>query len=306
MRKKLLALLLCALLLLPGALAEEAAPILEVHQLVLGYADGYFIRCGDIEIMIDGGKTGPGASGELVLAPLRELGATQLDAYIVTHWHLDHCGNVNDILEAFGTADTLVFSPSPRVFKDFAPLTAGEYVQMKMDDVVTIGPLKLTCVGPENGGRFGNTNPDSLNFMLEYGTRRMLFTGDYANSRGIFGRYADFCRDVDLLKFPHHGGEPYEIKPGAVDVTNPDYVLVPSMLNPYKIWRYMQDCGADTLQENVLTQRAGHIVVLTDGGGYFEVLIQQNPADYAPKVNESPWTQLSSDSGVLFLQIFNI
>ncbi len=281
--KKLLALLLCALLLLPGAFAEDTAPVLEIHQLAIGYADGYFIRCGDTEIMIDGGKIGQGVSSDFVLTPLRELGVTQLDAYIVTHWHLDHCGNVNDILAAYGAADTVVYSPSPRVFEDFAPLVTGVHAQMKLDDVVNIGPLKLTCVGPENGGRFGNTNPDSLNFMLEYGTRRMLFTGDYANSRAIYNRYADFCRDVDLLKFPHHGGEPYEIKPGAVSVTNPDYVLVPSTLNPYKIWRYLQDSGADTPQENVLTQRAGHIVVVTDGGERFEVRRDQTLADYAPK-----------------------
>lgn len=283
MLKKFFAWLFCALLLLPCGGAEEAAPVLEIHQLEIGYADGYLIRCGDIEIMIDGGKIGKGASSELVMGPMRELGVTQLDAYIVTHWHLDHCGNVNDILAAFGTAETVVYSPSPQAFEDFAPLATGTHVQMKLDDVVNIGPLKLTCVGPENGGRFGNTNPDSLNFMLEYGTRRMLFTGDYANSRAIYNRYADFCRDVDLLKFPHHGGEPYEIKPGAAGVVNPDYVLVPSTINPYKIWRYLQDCGADTLRENVLTQRAGHIVVLTDGGERFEVLGGQNPADYAPK-----------------------
>ena len=44
--KKIIALLL-VLLMIPVAFAEETAPIMEVHQFNLGYADGYFIRCGD-------------------------------------------------------------------------------------------------------------------------------------------------------------------------------------------------------------------------------------------------------------------
>ena len=54
--KKFLIVLL-AVMVLPFAHAEEAAhdtPLLEIHQMQLGYADGYFLRCGDIEIMIDG------------------------------------------------------------------------------------------------------------------------------------------------------------------------------------------------------------------------------------------------------------
>ncbi len=283
MLKKFLALLLCAMMPLPFAQAEEAAPpLLEIHQMALGYTDGYFIRCGDIEIMIDGGKVLEGANSELVLAPMRELGVTELDAYIITHWHLDHCGNANDILAEFGTAETAVYSPAPDVLKDYAPLANGYHVQMKLDDVVQIGPLTFTCVGPENGGRRGNTNPDSLNFMLQYGARRILFTGDYANSRGIYNRYADFCRDIDLLKFPHHGGEPFELKTGAAGVLNPQWVLVPSTMNPYKIWRYMQDCGVDIPKENVITMRSGHVVVVTDGGERFEVRTEQVAADYAP------------------------
>ena len=86
--KKFLSLLFVMLMLLPAAIAEEeaaSAPLLEVHQFVLGYADGYFIRLGDIEIMVDGGKPVPFAKNDDVVNNLRALGATTLDAYIVTH-----------------------------------------------------------------------------------------------------------------------------------------------------------------------------------------------------------------------------
>ena len=292
--KKLLSLLFVLMMMLPAAVAEEeAAPLMEVHQMVLGYADGYFIRVGDIEIMIDGGKPVPFANNDDVVNNLIALGATELDMYIVTHWHLDHCENVNAVLERFGTPETAVYSPSetvPEKINDgknlernlyVSPLANGVYRQMKQGDVFQIGPLTITCIGPANGGRYGKANADSLNFVIQYGTRRMLFTGDYAASGNINKVYADICKDVDVLKFPHHGGQPIEIGKNAVRTVSPEYVLVPSDLNNYPIYSYLRDNGADTARENVLTMREGHIVILTDGADYLEAKTNQNPADYA-------------------------
>ena len=294
--KKLLALLLCVLLPFSAARAEAAAeaPILEVHQMVLGYADGYYIRCGDVEIMIDGGKPVPFAKNEDVQNCLRALGADRLDLYIVTHWHLDHCENVNPVLAEFGTPETIVYSPAPEVPAfirnergelQVAPLANGVHRQMKTGDVITIGDMTITCVGPENGGRNGRNNPDSLNFVLQYGTRKMLFTGDYASSKLIRTTYAELCANVDVLKFPHHGGEPYQITNPAMAVVSPSYVLMPSMLNNYKLFTALNECGVDIPREHVLGQREGHVVILTDGGAYLEAKTQQEPADYAPKAN---------------------
>lgn len=294
--KKLIALLLCLLLPLAAAMAETAAeaPLLEVHQLMLGYADGYYIRCGDVEMLIDGGKENTYAKDHVVLDQLRDLGADKLDVYIVTHWHLDHCGNVNPILAAYGTQETVVYSPAPELPNvillekgqwPIAPLSNGVHRQMITGDVVTLGDLTLTCIGPKNGGRNGRHNPDSLNIVLQYGTRRMLFTGDYASSNLINTTYAELCSQVDVLKFPHHGSEPYCIGDKALRRTAPTYVLVPSQMNNYSLYMHLNNLGVKIPRENVLTQRGGHTVILTDGGDYLEAKTQQNPADYAPKTN---------------------
>lgn len=288
--KKIIALLL-VLLMIPAAFAEEAAPILELHQFNLGYADGYFIRCGDIEIMIDGGNPNPDAPTDDVVNTLRALGCNNLDVYIATHWHLDHCMNMNSILAAFGTDATVTYGPSAEPVDvienegkkyDLGLLTVGAYQQMKVDDVIQIGPMTLTCIGPDEMGQNGRGNADSLNFVIQYGTRRMLFTGDYAQSGEINKRYPELCKDVDVLKFPHHGGKPYMIGDIACRNTSPEYVLVPSQLNNYQIWQFIRNNGVDIKRDNVLTNRAGHVVILTDGGDYMEALSDQNPADYAP------------------------
>ena len=290
--KKIIALLFVLMLLPIASLAEEASPILEVHQMNLGYADGYFIRCGDIEMMIDGGNPNPKSPTDDVVNTLRALGCTELDVYIVTHWHLDHCMNMNSILAAFGGDATVTYGASdvpPDVIENegreypLGPVVKGTYQQMKVDDVLQVGPLTITCIGPDEMSQNGRSNPDSLNFVIQYGTRRMLFTGDYAQSGEINKRYPELCKDVDVLKFPHHGGEPYLIGNIACRNVSPEYVLVPSQLNNYRIYQFLRNNGVPIERDNVLTNRAGHVVLLTDGGEYIEALTEQNPADWAPK-----------------------
>ena len=287
---KLAACLLALLLCLPAWAEDAAEPILQVHQMMIGCADGYLIRVGDVEIMVDGGNADPRQPTDEVVEYLRAAGVQRLDAYIITHWHLDHCMNMNDILAAFGDAETVVYSPADRVPDEvfngtvtvkIAPMVTGVHQQMKMDDVLEMGGVTITCIGPEKLSMNGGCNADSLNFVLQYGTRRMLFTGDFAQSRPINTTYADLCREVDVLKFPHHAIQPFEIGTQAIRTVRPDHVLVPGVVNKYKVWDFADDNGVKFPKENVYTNADGHVVILTDGGEYFEVRTQQQPADYA-------------------------
>lgn len=288
--KKLLTLLML-LLLCPFALAEET-PVLEVHQMALGFADGYLIRLGDVEIVVDGGNSDPTKPTDDVLRYLREAGVGTLDAYIASHWHLDHCMNMNLILDEFGDENTLVYGVSETVPESIFNGTVsvpiggpvkGTYHQMKMDDVVTIADLTFTCIGPRKVDYGGQSNVDSLNFVMEYGTRKFLFTGDFAQSGCINEEYRELCADVDVLKFPHHGSEPYEVGNKAMKVLSPEYILIPGVANKYKIWNDYDNNAIKFPRDNIYTMADGHVVILTDGAEYFEALTGQNPADYAPQ-----------------------
>lgn len=174
MKKQLLAALLLLTLLLPFAAAEEkteaeqALPMLELHQVNLGCADGYLIRFGNTTVLIDGGEAWPNKPERLFPQYLEAVGVTHVDVYIVTHWHLDHCMNVNYILERWGGGSTVVYGASAEVNPDYAPLANGAvYQQMKDGDELTIGGwLTVNCVGPETVKNNGNQNMDSLNFVL--------------------------------------------------------------------------------------------------------------------------------------------
>lgn len=290
--KKLISLLL-ALLLCPAALAEEV-PVLEVHQMALGFADGYLIRMGDIEIVVDGGNPEPQKPTDDVLRYLRDAGVDTLDAYIATHWHLDHCMNMNLILDAFGDENTQVFGVTEKVpdkifngsvTVEIGGPVQGVYQQMKMDDVLTFGNMTITCIGPRKVNSKGEANADSLNFVLAYGARKFLFTGDFAQSGCINNEYRELCANVDVLKFPHHGHEPFEVGNKAMKVLSPTYVLVPGVASQYKLWNNYDNVGVKFPLKNVLTNAEGHVVILTDGAERFDVLTHQNPADFAPQIN---------------------
>lgn len=293
MRKtaSLLCLLLC--LLLGAATAETAdAPVLEVHQIMLGCADGYLIRLGDFTLLLDGGNANPKLPTDDTVDYLRAAGVDTLDACIITHWHLDHCMSLNKVLAEFGTAETVVYSPADRVPESIfngtvtvqiGPLVTGVHRQMKMGDRMEAGGMTITCVGPEQLRMNGGCNADSLNLLLAYGERRILFTGDFAQSSCISGAYRELCAQADVLKFPHHGIQPYEIGTTALRTVSPAYVLVPGVANKYQIWDFADDVNVKFPKEHVYTNADGHVVILTDGGAYFEVRTQQNPADYTPK-----------------------
>lgn len=287
-------LLACLVCLCAPALAEEEQEpeLLEVHQMMIGCADGYLIRLEDFNLLIDGGNANPKKPTDDVVNYLRDAGVTKLDAVIITHWHLDHCMNLNKALEAFGTADTVVYSPGSRVPEEIdngsvvvkvGPMVTGTHQQMKMGDVLEAAGMTITCIGPEKLSMNGGCNVDSLNFVLQYGTRRFLFTGDYAQSACITGAYRELCKDVDVLKFPHHAIEPYEISTSAMRVVSPEYVLVPGVASKYKVWNFADNMSVKFPRENVYTNGDGHVVILTDGGERFEVHTQVRPEDYADR-----------------------
>lgn len=295
MKKQLLVALLLLTLLLPFAAeekteAEQALPMLELHQVNLGCADGYLIRFGNTTVLIDGGEAWPNKPERLFPQYLEAVGVTHVDVYIVTHWHLDHCMNVNYILERWGGGSTVVYGASAEVNPDYAPLANGAiYQQMKDGDELTIGGwLTVNCVGPETVKNNGNQNMDSLNFVLIYGQKRMLFTGDYAASGNINRKYQDLVCNIDVLKFPHHGilddkTNTYEIGVVLMRVLSPTYVMIPGAASVWEIWNFIAAYSAEQnlTRDHVYNNRFGNIVLLTDGET-IEVCTNVDPADFNP------------------------
>lgn len=115
-------------------------PILELHQVNLGSADGYVIRFDGTTLLIDGGEAWPNLPERIFPKYLEALGITHVDVYIITHWHDDHCMNLNYVLERYGDESTIVYGVSEKLNAAYDPLANGaQYRQMKDGDEFFIG-----------------------------------------------------------------------------------------------------------------------------------------------------------------------
>lgn len=226
MMRAALALLVILSLLFGSALAEDV-PALQVHQINVGCADCYLLMCGDVAFMIDCGidqeKTAP-----LVDEYLAKAGFDTLDACFITHYHRDHARNMNRVLSQFADEHTVVYGPTVAMHRDFAPIAAGVYQQLLNYDELDLGDVHVTCVGPSKLNGAGAINKDSLNILVTYQGRRMLFTGDYVRSVDVLEQHGDLVKNLDVLKFPHHGIIPFCIDAWALEDMNPDMILVSS------------------------------------------------------------------------------
>lgn len=280
--------LLIVLLLLAGlapAAAEDVSETpaqFQLHQINIGCADAYLLMIGDTAIMIDGGNYDYYAKPDKLMNYLRAAGFETLTAYILTHYHSDHDGNFRLIMEEFGDENTVVYGPSETLPDKHLPMPCGVYAQMRDGDRFTVGPLSFQCIGPAKlSDDNGANNQDSLNFIVTYGARRYLFTGDYASSYNILDHYADDVRDIDVLKFPHHALEypedlhPFYITREALQLCNPAIILVPGAYA--KINRYLRTLH---LTGVCYGNHDGNFIVFSDGES-LHVVTNVQPGQYA-------------------------
>lgn len=269
----LLILMMTACLILSGYAELAPAPdcsLLRLHQIYIGSGDAYLLTIGDTVILVDCGTNITSPISDNVFNPplftyLESSGIDHVDAHFVTHWHNDHCYNVNRLSEMYGTDDTVVYGVSAQILQDFDPLPAGTYRQLKDGDKLTIGPLDILCVSPPYSEDLrGLNNMQSLNFIVTYRNIRMMFTGDYMDWT-LVRRWGDTLADIDILSFPHHGiNDPFSVKDRTYQLVNPHLILVPGGERGIIREFALRKAHAQT-DPVILCNRDGNLLVNTDG-----------------------------------------
>ena len=276
-------LLLLAQLAAPAMAAEEVAesqrlPVLQLHQMVAGCADRYMLILDDLVIMVDcGSNSVHRVVPDGLFNYMNALGIDHVDYLFVTHYHQDHAMHIDSLMETYGHENSVVFGPSPELPRRYLPLPNGHYKQLLDNQELDIGPLHITCLGPEKPNMDGESNICSLNFLVEYGETCIFFTGD-AVAASIVQRHAEELSRVDILKFPHHGISLSNttIPEAAVRLMPLKVVLFPGN-NPSHIQNYLTRLGKPDARR--YSNASGNFVVLTDG---VDIAVQTNirPEDY--------------------------
>jgi beta-lactamase superfamily II metal-dependent hydrolase len=188
----------------------------------------------------------PFNSGERIAAAARSAGLHRIDYLVVTHYHVDHVGGLEDLLKLIPVGTVIDHGPNREqppadanpAFASFAPaklyaayrqaITGREHREMRAGETFSVDALELVAVGsdrrirefpPASPGRNceqvtakvedgGEENARSLGFLLQYGQARVLAMADTTwNVENDAVCPLNRIGEVDLLIANNHGSE---------------------------------------------------------------------------------------------------
>lgn len=247
----------------------------ELALIDVGQGDSILLRDGDRAILVDGGGWDNGDLGGRVLLPaLLGEGVRRLDALVMTHPDLDHCGGLVDIA-AYLPVDEVWTAPgwdpegcAGRLLS--LPGTRRRFLWRGQR--LALGRWRLTVLHPEKDGR-QEVNERSLVLLAETRGRRALLTGDIESwaEHDLVSCCAPSLR-VDVLKVAHHGSRTSSTAT-FLDAAKPRLALISvGINNPYyhpapEVVERLEDHGARVLR----TDLSGEILLRIQEDGRIRV-----------------------------------
>lgn len=254
MRKRILAALLTAVLLLGGCSAGRKAggtdsgdsaasgkadsagedgassgKTLKLYFFSAGKADAILLYSAHAAVLIDTGERG---FGKEIAAYLNEKGIHTLDALIITHFDQDHVGGAAKVLKSVAVK-RVYQSDCPKDSKEYAkyeavlaetgisPVTVRSAVTLTLDGLsLTIDPPRQTSYDTDP------SNNSSLIVSAQYGEKRFLFAGDAEDAR-LSEFLAEDNGTYDLLKVPYHGRWQKKLT-ALIDAVSPAVAVITS------------------------------------------------------------------------------
>ncbi|HPF35904.1 MAG TPA: MBL fold metallo-hydrolase [Candidatus Krumholzibacteria bacterium] len=211
------AVLLLAALLAWGAIAYADVTI---HCLYVGQADATLIQSSSGRTMLfDGGNNGDGDA--IILPYMAAAGIDSLSYVLVSHYHSDHCGGVDDVLDALGPISGGVWdrgwSYTTATYSSYAASAAGQRHTAAAGQVFDLGDgVTVTVVAVNTNGLEPSPFTDSaeenaycLALHVEAGDFDFFVAGDLtgggsseADVESLIGAQVG---DVEVYRVNHHG-----------------------------------------------------------------------------------------------------
>ncbi len=193
--------------MMPIKMVENDA--LTVVAVDVGQGAATLLNSGETTALIDcGTHYNLRGSGACVTDAMRLYGWNDLDYVVLTHYHKDHAGGLDELL-ARVTVKTLLI---PRVAEEDSALhdevvaLAARYgVDVCYVDAVTFAPLENAHLTVYPQLTFGEVNEEGLTVLCTAGEFDLLITGDMGMSteRLLIETYD--LPDVEVLMVGHHG-----------------------------------------------------------------------------------------------------
>jgi competence protein ComEC len=215
-----------ALLAALGSLAAFASgQQLQVHVINVGQGLSVLaIGPTGTRILIDGGNPGNGTG--IVKPYLQSLGLSALDYSVMTHWHTDHMGGLDEVFNggfkplvaAYDRGDTN--KPSNSEVTQYMAAVAGKRVIATIGQVIDLGGGATAQITSCNGqylngsvnviGSGQEENSRSITVVLRYGDFDCYVGGDLTangdgNTSNVEGPATAAIGQVEVVVSAHHG-----------------------------------------------------------------------------------------------------
>ncbi len=281
----------------------DISTLLEVHFIDIGQGDAIVIMLPDGKICLIDAGSGTRASNENRNKYNQYLSEVLLldkvEYMVITHSDSDHVNLMEEILDSYDV-DNIFFN---NVTKDLSKVYENFCIKAREEEEASVVEItspddslyviegqnyKLTVFSSGNDGFSGASgikNSMSIICLLEYGSRKVLFTGDAEiQTEEWFVEYATaegYDIDIDVLKVAHHGSDTSNSQL-FLEAVAPEYAIIScGENNPYNhpsqmVMNRLVECKVATYR----TDKHGSIVLYMDYDGDFGFLPQSNlPAE---------------------------
>lgn len=191
-----------------GAELENFKPqqnAMEVHFLDVGQGLAILVQQGDEVLIYDGGDR---KMSSFVVAYLQDLGITEIDYMISSHYDSDHVSGLIGCLKAFDVKNVIGsnYKHNNSAYSSFMNAVKREELEVQYLAVGTeipFGDAVITILSPKEITEDSNAN--SVAIKLSYGESDFIFTGDadYASECNMVASGIDL--DCEVLSLTHHG-----------------------------------------------------------------------------------------------------
>ncbi|MBQ9739683.1 MAG: MBL fold metallo-hydrolase [Kiritimatiellae bacterium] len=244
--KRILFICLALLLLVPGLAAaeqviydktepeykdfefEEGTPLLEIFFPKIYGVDSALVRYGDYTMLIDCAGNQRRAVQDL----LDDLGVTELTYALNSHPDADHIGGFDRVLKKVPAGEFLLGFPEDYPSGDAVRLEVYDalheygvpFRRVHHGETIEFGDVKMT-VYQRTDEHLPRVNNKSVMMMIEYGERRLFFTGDIQRDTQLLlaADAENLDLKADIMKFPHHGYG--NMQDGFLDMVDPAFVV---------------------------------------------------------------------------------
>jgi len=196
--------------------SPEKTKTAEIHVINVGQGDAFLIVApSGKKVLIDAGNTGRGAG--IVLPYLKEHGITSLDFILATHYHSDHIGGLDEVVDGIGGYSHITYAAFDRggnydsnAFRDY--IKSINYKRKTISPGMTIDlgdDISMRCIASNgdilNGRIYSGIDENALSIVLifKYRDFDMYFGGD--SNSFVEPALAPYAGDVDVYKVSHHG-----------------------------------------------------------------------------------------------------